>query len=265
MNAVAEHTLKQLAARAEQWRESGKRVFATTSLQSQSLPLLHLLKRVDPELPSYYIDTGYLFPETLRFRDRLIEEFGFNIHALSSTATTEEQWGADGRPLFESDPDACCTLNKVNPMVPVLRSHQVWVNGVRADQSHARSVLDESVDAGYGCVRYHPLLAWTRADVEAYRKEFGLPVHPLALRGYRSIGCWPCTRPTTADAEEREGRWAGTHKVECGLHTALVVHTEEKLAELAHSGLGERRRPLRAEELTTWPPGLNRMLVKHRG
>jgi len=219
---MKEASIEAMAGQLAKWLEEGLRVFATTSLQTQSLPLLHLLHRMDPALPVYCIDTGFLFPETLAFRDELMERFGFRIRTATSTATYDERFGPDGRPLYESDPDACCARNKVDPMKPLLEAHDVWISGVRADQSRARGNLPMFAAAGHGCMRYHPLLDWTAAEVERYVERHGLPKHPLRAKGFRSIGCWPCTRPVVVGADERSGRWSGTAKTECGLHTVLV-------------------------------------------
>jgi phosphoadenosine phosphosulfate reductase len=123
--------------------------------------------------------------------------------------------------LFLSDPDACCRLNKVLPLEPVLAAHDIWINGVRAEQSAHRSRLDRECAGPRGVLRYHPLLSWTQEDVQAYRRRYELPAHPLDPTGRASIGCAPCTHLEQA-GNGRNGRWLGLNRKECGLHTHMA-------------------------------------------
>ena len=132
------------------------------------------------------------------------------------------QRGADGRLLFTSDPDYCCFLNKTQPLEKVLMEHDVWINGIRADQSAVRKAMKVEQPAPFGAVRFHPMLDWNNRQIYAYLKEHGLPRHPLDAKGYQSVGCEPCTRRLDPEMQEREARWYGLNKVECGLHTDLV-------------------------------------------
>ena len=128
----------------------------------------------------------------------------------------------DGKLLFTSDPDHCCYLNKTQPMEPVLMTHDVWINGVRADQSAVRAAMKIEQPARHGCIRFHPMLDWTPKMIWQYQKEHNLPKHPLEEKGYISIGCEPCTRKVDPEMQEREARWFGMNKVECGLNTDLI-------------------------------------------
>lgn len=204
------------------YRSEGKTLFTTSSFQSHSLVLLHILSRIDTSIPIYFINTGFHFPETVRFRDRVAEEFGLNVLDLKSDVPKFMQRDPEGKLLFTSDPDHCCYLNKTRPVDAVLMSHDVWINGVRADQSATRAAMTEEQPAKYGCMRYHPMLDWNSKMIWQYQKEFDLPRHPLESQGYLSIGCEPCTRRLDPEMQEREARWFGMNKVECGLHTDLI-------------------------------------------
>jgi phosphoadenosine phosphosulfate reductase len=127
-----------------------------------------------------------------------------------------------GRLLFTSDPDYCCFLNKTQPMEAVLSEYDVWINGVRRDQSRARQQMKREQATPQGAVRFHPMLEWSSRDIHAYRKEYDLPEHPMEPEGYLSIGCEPCTRKMDPHMSEREARWYGLQKSECGLHTDLI-------------------------------------------
>jgi len=131
----------------------------------------------------------------------------------------------DPGPLYQTDPDRCCTIRKVEPLARAIAGFDAWISAVRQDQSSSRS-LTEVVEyhevEGRPIVKVFPLAHWSRADVWRYIRENGVPYHPLLDQGYSSIGCWPCTRPTAPGEAERAGRWSGTGKTECGLHTFTI-------------------------------------------
>lgn len=204
------------------YARDGKRLFTSSSFQSHSLVLLHILSRIDKSIPVYFINTGYHFPETIKFRDYVTTLFGLNTIDLQSEVPKFMQRDGEGRLLFASDPDHCCYLNKTQPMDGILRTHDVWINGVRADQSAVRAAMKVEQPAPYGTVRFHPMLDWSAKMIWEYQKEHNLPKHPLEEKGYVSIGCEPCTRRLDPAMQEREARWYGLKKVECGLHTELV-------------------------------------------
>jgi phosphoadenosine phosphosulfate reductase len=204
------------------YQDEGKKVFTSSSFQSHSLVLLHILSRIDRSIPVYFINTGYHYPETIVFRDRVSALFGLNTLDLKSDVPKIMQRDHDGNLLFASDPDHCCHINKTQPMDSILRTHDVWINGVRADQSAVRAAMKVEQPAPYGTIRFHPMLDWTPKMIWEYQKEFKLPRHPLDEKGYVSIGCEPCTRRLDPSMQEREARWYGLKKVECGLHTDLV-------------------------------------------
>ncbi|MEL6343768.1 MAG: phosphoadenylyl-sulfate reductase [Myxococcota bacterium] len=212
--------LAPIAEKLAQYRADGRRLFATTSCQSNSVVLLHVLSALAPDVPVYFMNTGFHFPETLRFKRQLAKQLGLRIIDLFSE-TTRLQQSAGGRFLFTSDPDHCCHINKIQPLEPVLKTHDVWINGIRAGQSAVRRAMKIEQPAQHGILRYHPLLRWDQDLVDEYIAAHALPAHPLADRGYRSVGCRPCTRAPSPDDDERAGRWVGLKKTECGLHTTL--------------------------------------------
>lgn len=193
----------------------------SSSFQTQSMPLLHMARAILPGIPILFIDTGYHFWETLMFRERLAEEWQLNIIDLYRDPRWDVFMRQNARSLPLEDPNLCCYLNKVQPMQKAMTGHKVWISGIRRDQTAVRAraaILELQED---GLLKINPLLNWTRADVRRYAEENDLPRHPLEEKGYRSVGCAPCTVAVGVDEDERAGRWAGRGKLECGLHTAL--------------------------------------------
>lgn len=215
-----------IVERLHAYLDDGKKVFATCSFQTQSLPLLHMISRVDRDIPVYYTNTGFLFPETTRFAEQLSNDLGLKIVSLRPEVTKIRQMDHQGRFLYTSDPDHCCYLNKVQPLEPVLIEYDIWVNGIRADQSAVRAQMAEEEPAPGDCMRYHPMLAWDSRMVYYYRRNHRLPEHPLEAQGYLSIGCEPCTTRFLDDSNARNSRWFGMNKTECGLHTTLAKEAQ---------------------------------------
>ena len=215
-------TFIEIKDKLEGYKKEGKKMFTTSSFQSHSLVLLHMISRIDREIPVYFINTGFHFPETVQFRDYITERFGINTIDLKSDVPKFMQRDPDGKLLFTSDPDHCCYLNKTQPMDAILLAHNIWINGVRADQSATRAAMKVEQPAKHGCTRFHPMLDWNSKMIWQYQKEYDLPRHPLEEKGFVSIGCEPCTRKLDPEMQEREARWFGLNKVECGLHTDLI-------------------------------------------
>ncbi|HYG01304.1 MAG TPA: phosphoadenylyl-sulfate reductase [Chryseosolibacter sp.] len=211
-----------IKAKLTAYREQGNTMFTSSSFQSHSLVLLHIISRIDNAIPIYFINTGYHFPETLMFRDHVTRLFGLNTIDIKSDVPRYMQRDSEGKLLFTSDPDHCCYLNKTQPMDAILMSHDIWINGVRADQSAVRAAMKIEQPAKHGCTRFHPMLDWNAKMIWQYQKDHKLPRHPLEEKGFVSIGCEPCTRKLDPEMQEREARWFGLNKVECGLHTDLI-------------------------------------------
>lgn len=196
-------------------------VAMSSSFQTQSMPLLHMASRIKSGLPIFFIDTGYHFWETLEFREQIAMQWNLNVIDLYR----DPRWIAFVRQRIRTlpleDPTLCCYLHKVKPVQEALKSMKAWITGIRRDQTAARAqakILELQPD---GLLKVNPLLNWTRTDIKRYSEEHHLPAHPLYEKGYRSIGCAPCTIAIGADEDDRAGRWAGRGKVECGLHTDM--------------------------------------------
>jgi len=204
-----------------QYLDEEKSVFTTSSFQTHSIVLLHIISRIDRSIPVYFLNTGYHFPETIRFKDDVAAAFDLRVFNLDPLVPKNMQRNREGNLLFTSDPDYCCYINKVQPVEGLLDLHDVWISGVRADQSHHRRQLQEELVLQQNTLRYHPMLHWPQAMIEQYIEYFDLPRHPLEDQGYTSIGCEPCTRPAEKN-NQRGGRWFGQNKTECGLNENLV-------------------------------------------
>jgi phosphoadenosine phosphosulfate reductase len=208
-----------------EYQAKGLKVFASSSFQTHSIPMLHILSRIDKSIPIYFLNTGYHFPETMAFRDDIAEVLGVEIRDLSSPIPKIAQRDSENILMFASNPDNCCYLNKTLPMETVLAEFDVWISGVRKDQNLNRSKFSHEAEGAHNTLRFHPMLDWTNKMIYDYIKEHKLPKHPLEEQGgYVSIGCEPCTKRVEwlAAESERTGRWFGLNKTECGLHTDLV-------------------------------------------
>lgn len=213
---------EQIKRKIEEYKKGGKKIFTSSSFQTHSIPLLHIISRIDPAIPVYFLNTGYHFPETFAFRDQVVELLDLNLLDLKPDTPKNMQLDTHGKLLFTSDPDHCCYLNKTQPMEQVLLRFDVWINGIRAEQNSFRSGLKTEELAKHDVIRFHPLIGWSSKDIFNYRKEFNLPEHPLESEGYFSIGCEPCTRKLDLEMQEREARWYGLNKTECGINSDLV-------------------------------------------
>jgi phosphoadenosine phosphosulfate reductase len=210
------------------WATFGPKVAASSSFQTQSVPLLHLISQICPDMPVIFLDTGFHFPETLKFRDELQKQLDLNIVIASPLMEKNHLLTQYGQPLYRHDPDLCCYINKVEPMQRALTGFNGWISGVRRDQTASRKDLSILEASPTGPLKIYPMLNWTRRQIFNYIDKHDLPVHPLLAQGYTSIGCVPCTRPVSTDEDERAGRWAGTDKIECGIHLDLTQSQEEK-------------------------------------
>jgi phosphoadenosine phosphosulfate reductase len=192
-----------------------------SAFQAEGTCVMHMATEIRPDVPILFLETGFQFAETLAFKARLTERLGLNVTDLVGEHTVESQARAFGPRLYERDPDRCCDINKVQPMLAALRGLDAWITAFRRDSSPTRAdtpiLLRYELEPGRWIVKVNPVAAWTRRDTWAYLKEHDLPHNPLYDLGYASIGCAPCTRMQLPGEHERAGRWAGLSKWECGI------------------------------------------------
>ncbi|MFQ5766348.1 MAG: phosphoadenylyl-sulfate reductase [Rhodospirillales bacterium] len=193
------------------------RIALVSSFGAESAVLLHMAAAVDPAVPVIFLETGKLFPETLEYRDRLIDRLGLvDVRPAQPAAADLADHDPNGR-LWAADPDRCCFLRKVLPLRQALKGFDAWFTGRKRYQGGARAHL-EMFEAQDGRVKINPLAHWDRHRIDTYIGRNRLPRHPLEAEGYPSIGCVPCTTPVGAGEGARTGRWCGRAKTECGIH-----------------------------------------------
>ena len=181
--------------------------------------LASLAASVLPGIEVVFLDTGYHFAETLGTRDAIESVYDVKVRTVLPLLSVTEQDAQYGPELWRRDPDACCAMRKVEPLGRALSDYDAYVTGLRRDEAVTRSSTPVvQWDAKRGKVKVNPIAAWTQQDVDAYVAENGILVNPLQYDGYPSIGCAPCTRRVGEGEDLRAGRWAGTSKIECGLH-----------------------------------------------
>lgn len=197
---------------------SRERLAVVSSFGTEAAALLKVMADVDPAIPVIFLDTGWLFEETLAYRDVLIAKLGLrdvrSIKPLDETLRREDE----NRELWFSNPDACCQIRKVEPLKRALAPFDAWINGRKRFQGGLRAAIPV-VEADGARLKFNPFANVTRAEIEAIFTQAELPAHPLAASGFLSVGCMPCTSRTQPDEDARAGRWRGRPKTECGIHT----------------------------------------------
>lgn len=194
------------------------RIAVTSSFGAESAVLLDLVAQVDPGVPVIFLDTGELFDETLEYRYRLERQLGLT-NVVVVRPSSEDL--AEAEDLWRTDHDRCCYLRKVLPLARATEGYAALIDGRKQAHGFERQDLS-SIQMVGGVAKISPLANWGEDDVQKAFRERGLPAHPLVEQGYRSIGCWPCTRPTKPGESPRAGRWAGSAKTECGIHTLVL-------------------------------------------
>ena len=201
--------------------EAAGRACFTCSFQAEDIVVLHLLRQVRADVPVLFLDTGYHFPDLIRYRDRLVDSWGINLINLESHLSREQQEKQFGA-LYRTDPSACCRIRKVEPLFRALENYSVWFTGLRREQSPTRAnlpVVEAAIlPSGRTLRKISPLALWKWKEVWSYLRVNEIPCAPLYEVGYPSIGCEPCTTPPTDPVNARSGRWGGA-KLECGIHT----------------------------------------------
>jgi phosphoadenosine phosphosulfate reductase len=201
------------------------KIAISTAFGPEGCALIAMAVAIRPDVPVFTVDTDFLFPESIALRQQFVDKYRINLTVLKGAVTLVEQDRKYGLKLYERDSDQCCALRKVEPTGRALGGLDAWVAGLRRDQGRSRSDIAafELYDrpGAEALVKINPLRRWTRRDTWDYLLGHGVPYNALLDQGYKSIGCWPCTRPVKAGEEERAGRWGGA-KQECGIHTFMA-------------------------------------------
>jgi phosphoadenosine phosphosulfate reductase len=200
-------------------RTFGDRLALVSSFGAESAVLLHLVAEVNRDMPVLFLDTGMLFAQTLDYRRSLAARLGLtqvrdlrpHFEDLATSDPNAELW--------QTDTDACCHIRKVLPLDRALNGFDAWLTGRKRFHGGDRLRLPV-VEATEHHIKFNPLANLTKAELDAYAVEHDLPAHPLVAAGFPSVGCWPCTQPADSEGDVRAGRWAGSQKTECGIHTA---------------------------------------------
>ncbi len=197
----------------------GASLAVATQFGVEGCTLLHRVARILPSAWFFTIDTGLLFAETYALADELERKLGIRIARVRPAASPAMQAIEHGPNLWEHDPDLCCTLRKVQPMLEALEGRGAWMTAVRREQTPTRKRIPVvEWDEKFGLAKFSPLAGETSEQVERYVAEHGVPTNPLRAHGYLSLGCLPCTRPVHPGEDGRAGRWWRSDKVECGIH-----------------------------------------------
>lgn len=215
---MLQNTVNFLQNELTRHRAEGRHCYMSSSFQTQSVPLLHIISSHFNWVPVVFIDTGFHFAETYAFKDQLQRQFNLKVITVASNKSYVEQKTADGLFMYSEDTDRCCAINKVEPIDSLVKPGDVWISGVRRDQTAIRNRMQPLEEDKRGVIRLHPMLKWNSKSIYDYIKEYKLPKHPLENAGFVSIGCVPCTQKWDGNAM-RGGRWIGRNKMECGLHT----------------------------------------------
>ncbi|UFX44567.1 phosphoadenylyl-sulfate reductase [Bradyrhizobium sp. 41S5] len=195
-----------------------ERLALVSSFGTESAALLKVMADVDPAIPVVFLDTGWLFEETLAYRDKLIKTLGLtDVRSIKPDEQALSRQDPD-RELWFSDPDACCRIRKVEPLARALKPFAAWINGRKRFQGGARADIHVVEDDGVR-LKFNPFANVSREEIEAIYRLGKLPPHPLVASGYQSVGCMPCSSRAAAGEDARDGRWRGRAKTECGIHT----------------------------------------------
>ncbi|WP_373852365.1 phosphoadenylyl-sulfate reductase [Bradyrhizobium sp.] len=198
-----------------------ERLALVSSFGTESAALLKVMADVDPAIPVVFLDTGWLFEETLAYRDTLIKTLGLtDVRSIKPDEQALSRQDPD-RELWFSDPDACCRIRKVEPLARALKPFAGWINGRKRFQGGARTDIPVVEDDGVR-LKFNPFANVSREEIEAIYTLGRLPPHPLVASGYQSVGCMPCSSRAAAGEDARDGRWRGRAKTECGIHTTKM-------------------------------------------
>ncbi|MGP8121704.1 MAG: phosphoadenylyl-sulfate reductase [Xanthobacteraceae bacterium] len=222
LNARLEHASPVAIISAAVELVGRERLAVVSSFGTESAVLLKFVADVDPAIPVIFLDTGWLFRETLDYRDTLIERLKLrDVRSIAPLAEDLAKHDAD-RELWFSDPDACCRIRKVEPLARALKPFDGWINGRKRFQGGLRAAIPIA-EADGARLKFNPLANVSAEDLQLAFRAADLPPHPLVASGFASVGCMPCTSRSEADEDARAGRWRGRDKTECGIHTSSVA------------------------------------------
>ncbi|MCY2975087.1 MAG: phosphoadenylyl-sulfate reductase [Planctomycetota bacterium] len=198
----------------------GDKFTMATAFGPEGMTIIHMLSQFSPKTPIFNLDTGYQFPETLELRERVLQKYGIAVEMKQPINTVEEYERINGGPVHKHDPNRCCGDRKLAVLHEAAKGMLAWASAIRRNQSPDRAVAPiVGWDKKFHLVKVSPLANWTKQQVWKMIREEDIPYNSLHDKGYMSIGCWPCTRETTFGEDERSGRWSGSAKTECGLHS----------------------------------------------
>lgn len=189
------------------------------SFGAEDVALVDMLVRIKPDARVFYLDTNYLFKETIEVKDRLAEKYNITFERFTSKVSVADMEAEHSADLWKSDANMCCQIRKITPLKEALSGLKAWITGIRRDQSPTRANAPiVTWDAMFELVKINPLVKWTSDDVWNYIRANDVPYCSLHDDNYPSIGCEPCTRKVMPGEDPRDGRWSGKEKTECGLH-----------------------------------------------
>lgn len=189
-----------------------------SSFGAESVALLHMVSVIDRTTPVLFLDTEMLFPETLDYQREVAQKLRFTDVRVIRPDRDLTFLNDPNNRLHATNPDACCTIRKAEPLRKALEPFDAWITGRKRYQGGQRARVDFFENEGNSRIKINPLAHWTPKDVLDYIQNNRLPRHPLVSRGYPSLGCEPCTTRIAPGEDQRAGRWRGHDKSECGIH-----------------------------------------------
>ena len=217
--------LERLNKIREDWGDSAG---MTSAFGYSGMILMHYVKKYYPELSIYFIDTGFHYPETMEFVNRVKSEWNLDIQIIKTRRSEEEINGLIGPEAYKKDPNSCCEIRKVEPLLYVLNTKKIWISALRRDQATSREQLPCIEYDARGPLKVYPMVDWKRADCWSFIKLNDISYHPMHDSNYPSIGCLHCTSPVLDGQTERSGRWNSfPEKLECGIHNHKQVTTDK--------------------------------------
>ncbi|MCC5800755.1 phosphoadenylyl-sulfate reductase [Rossellomorea vietnamensis] len=198
----------------------GDEVVYACSFGIEGIVLIDLISKVKPQATIVFLDTGVHFKETYEIIEKVKKAYPeLTIHMKKPQLTLKEQAEAYGDKLWETKPNQCCQIRKLDPLNETLSKGQAWISGLRREQSPTRQHVEFiNKDDKFQSVKICPLIHWTWKEIWRYTHKHNLSYNPLHDQGYPSIGCFHCTTPAIDVNDLRSGRWKGKGKTECGLH-----------------------------------------------